>query len=199
MRPLVLPLLFLLALAGLAGAQDSKANAFIGFSLYGRSPLSGEYVFQYMPGVEASAEVKALPLLGVVGDFNEYAGGKSECSGPAVGPSPALPISGFSCSPAITGEEHFLFGPRLSKSFPNVRPFGEALFGVAHATGNSGLSSPNSFATALGVGMDVKVFYRIAVRFQGDYVQTRFYGGTQNGFRLTTGFVFRFGGGSKSY
>ena len=57
---------------------------------------------------------------------------------------------------------------------------------------SNGLGSDTSFATALGGGIDYKIIRPVAWRFQGDYVQTRFFGATQNNVRISTGIVFRF-------
>ncbi len=84
-----------------------------------------------------------------------------------------------------------LFGPRLSVSVGKVRPFAEALFGVGHV-GTNGFGSDTSFATGIGGGIDYRIFRPIALRFEGDYLQTRFFGTTQNNVRLSTGIVFRF-------
>ncbi len=55
---------------------------------------------------------------------------------------------------------------------------------------NNGFGSDTSFATALGGGLDYKIIRPVAWRFQGDYVQTRFFGTTQNNVRLSTGIYF---------
>jgi hypothetical protein len=76
-------------------------------------------------------------------------------------------------------------------SVGKFRPFAEALFGAGHV--NAGFAgSDTSFATGLGGGLDYKIIKPIAWRFQGDYVQTRFFGGTQNNVRFSTGIVLRF-------
>jgi opacity protein-like surface antigen len=83
-----------------------------------------------------------------------------------------------------------LFGPRVSFSVGNLRPFAEALFGVGHVGTNGG--SNTSFATGLGGGIDYRIFRPIALRFEGDYIDTRFFSTTQNNVRRPTGIVFRF-------
>ena len=72
-----------------------------------------------------------------------------------------------------------------------VRPFAEALFGASHVSGGIE-GSDTSFATAVGGGLDYKIIKPVAWRFQGDYVQTRLFGATQNNVRISTGIVFRF-------
>jgi hypothetical protein len=72
-----------------------------------------------------------------------------------------------------------------------LRPFAEALFGASHINAGA-VGSDTSFATALGGGLDYKIIRPVAWRFQGDYVQTRFFSATQNNVRLSTGIVLRF-------
>jgi hypothetical protein len=68
------------------------------------------------------------------------------------------------------------------------------LFGAGHVnvstTGYS--ASDTSFAEALGGGLDYKLIPLISWRFQGDYLQTRFFGNTQNNGRFSTGIVLNF-------
>jgi hypothetical protein len=88
-------------------------------------------------------------------------------------------------------EKNYLFGPRLSVPVGRFRPFGEAMFGAGHVNANSA-GSDTSFATALGGGIDYRLFRLVGWRFQGDYVQTRFFGTHQNNVRLSTGLVIHF-------
>jgi opacity protein-like surface antigen len=86
-----------------------------------------------------------------------------------------------------------MFGPRLSFPIGKFRPFGEAMFGVGHVNTGQGIStSDTALATAVGGGLDYKIIRILALRAEADYVQTRFFGTTQNDFRLSTGIVFRF-------
>jgi len=125
----------------------------------------------------------------MVADVSEHFGNASSCVFP-VQPAGSGPEQGF-CSNVISHEENFLFGPRVSVSVRKFRPFAEALFGGGHVNTN-GFGSDTSFATALGGGLDCKIIPPVAWRFQGDYVQTRFFGATQDNVRLSTGIVFRF-------
>ncbi|MFZ0760519.1 MAG: hypothetical protein WAM69_11255, partial [Candidatus Sulfotelmatobacter sp.] len=141
-------------------------------------------------GWEASVEGKVIPFLGFVADFDNHYGSQNfpQC--------PVVPAGGgaggcASLNASVT-ERNFLFGPRVSFSVGKFRPFAEALFGGAHVNVNNGVGSDTSFATSLGGGLDYKIVRPVAWRFQGDYIQTRFFGGTQNNVRLSTGIVFRF-------
>ena len=96
----------------------------------------------------------------------------------------------------------YLFGPRVSyRHFGRVTPFGEVLFGDAHA--GAGLfnttNSQNAFAMAVGGGVDYRVSPRFSIRpLKVDYLLTRFNELTpnnrqdQNNLRVSTGIVFRF-------
>lgn len=95
----------------------------------------------------------------------------------------------------------FLFGPRISaRRNRHVTPFAHALFGGAHNDARAreaGLDlhfTDNSFALALGGGLDVKLSRRVAVRaFQLDYLRTSFFDETQHKGRLAFGLVLRLG------
>jgi hypothetical protein len=65
------------------------------------------------------------------------------------------------------------------------------MFGVGHVNANAG-GSDTSFSTAIGGGVDYRLFHVVGWRFQGDYLQTRFFGATQNNLRFSTGIVLHF-------
>ena len=191
MRKTGLIVLTLLLFAGLASAQvPTTVNVFFGYSYYNASALPVETGRSNLNGWEGSFEAKIIPWVGMVGDVSEhYYGGVSSCP-PPVQPAGSGPGQS-SCSNVIEHEQNFLFGPRVSISVRKFRPFAEALFGGGHVNTN-GIGSDTSFATALGGGFDYKIIRPVAWRFQGDYVQTRFFGATQSNVRLSTGIVLRF-------
>ena len=90
-----------------------------------------------------------------------------------------------------TKEHNFLFGPRVSFSAGRFRPFAHVLIGVSRVTVD-GFGSDTSFGSAYGGGLDYKLGGPLHWRFQGDYLQTRFFSNTQNDFRFSTGIVFHF-------
>jgi opacity protein-like surface antigen len=177
---IVAPLLF----AGLASAQVPGGNVFFGYSYYNSDLSSIDRA--NTNGWEASVEAKVVPFLGFVADVDSHYGSQNF---PAACPGGA---SGCAAINADVTEHNFLFGPRVSFSVGKFRPFVEGLFGGAHVDTNNGAGSDTSFAAALGGGLDYKIIKPLAWRFQGDYVQTRFFGTTQNNVRLSTGIVFRF-------
>ncbi len=106
----------------------------------------------------------------------------------------------------------YMFGPRLTyRNAEKIEPFVHALFGGAHVSGStSGTISgfefsgtENSFAMALGGGLDYKISNHVAIRFvQAEYLMTRFktninaagtdVAATQNNLRIGAGLQFRF-------
>ena len=188
---------FLFSLATQAQVPTS-GNVFAGYSYYSADATNtiSSLNRQGLNGWEASLEGKVFPFIGMVADFSGNYGSQN------------LPIAvgtcaiGVVCSPltASTHVETFLFGPRVSASVGKFRPFGEVLFGAGHIRIKETSPLPDnfitptdtSFATAIGGGLDYKIIRLIAVRVQGDYVQTRFFGTTQNNLRISTGIVLRF-------
>ncbi|MGB7601499.1 MAG: hypothetical protein WBM24_14410 [Candidatus Sulfotelmatobacter sp.] len=183
MRKIGFILISMLLFAGLAAAQvPTSANVFFGYSYLNSDLNSGTN----LNGWEASVEGKIIPFLGVVADFDSHYGSQnfSNCASVLIAPV-------CSSSNVSVTEHNYLFGPRVSVSLGKFRPFAEALFGAGHV--NAGVAgSDTSFATGVGGGLDYKIIKPIAWRFQGDYVQTRFFGATQNNVRLSTGLVLRF-------
>lgn len=161
-----------------AVAQDTpKAEIFGGYSYLRANPGLGAPGIN-LNGGSGSVAFNPTKIIGVVGDFGVYHAGNIYNSG----------VSGNVFS--------YLFGPRLSYRRDRITPFAQALFGGAHASGGS--SSNNSFAMALGGGIDVKATDHIAIRLiQAEYVLTRFnivgLATDQNNVRISAGVVFRFG------
>ncbi len=171
----------------LASAQvPTSGNVFFGYSYYSTKLSSLDRA--NTNGWEGSLEGKVAPFVGLVADFSGHYGSQTfEIL------NPPCPTSG--CGPLIfradVTEHNILFGPRLSVSAGKFHPFAEALFGAGHVSANS-FGSSTSFATALGGGLDYRIFRPLAWRFQGDYVHTHLFGAGQSNLRLSTGIVLRF-------
>ena len=177
-------LAFLAVFAGSARAQDhSKVDIFAGYSYLRFNPNTSGVSSFNLNGGSASIAYNANNWLSGVADFGAYRNGNILNSG----------VDGTLST--------YLFGPRVSyRHYDRITPYGQVLFGVAHAgasiAGTSG--SDNAFAMALGGGVDVGVSQHFAVRpVQIDYLLTRFNEGTgnaknQNNLRVSTGIVFRF-------
>lgn len=179
----------ILFFAGMASAQVPSGNVFIGYSFENTnsSTLDLDLSRANLHGWEASFEGKILPLLGIVADVSGHYGSQSFVEFPPAGPGPVtINVTGH--------QQEYLFGPRLSVPVGKLTPFGEALFGVAHIHTGGTLPGPSntSFATALGGGIDYRIFRPVALRLEGDYIRTHFFNTTQNNVRLSTGLVLRF-------
>jgi opacity protein-like surface antigen len=173
--------------AGLASAQVPSGNIFFGYSYENTSSsaLDATLSRPNLQGWDASFEGKILPWIGIVGDVSGHYGSQN-----FVEPTPNGPVT-----LKVTGhEQEYLFGPRLSIPVGRFTPFGEVFVGFAHIHTGGSLPTPanTSFATAAGGGLDYRLIRFVAVRVEGDYVRTSFFNTSQNGLRLSTGFVIRF-------
>jgi len=175
-----------------ASAQTAtKGNISFGYvrgNLSSNGPLSPTISSSNLNGWFTSAEYKPIPWLGGVLDF-----------GGNYGTEPVTPFCEviIVCQGPLAANANvhtFLFGPRASVSFGKVTPFAQALFGGAHtsARGPGFSNADTSVATALGGGVDFRLAKTIAWRMQGDYLQTHFFGSSQNHFRFSAGLVVRF-------
>jgi len=176
----LLVVLAFFACTSLAVAQIPKGNAFLGYS-YASADLNRNNRSN-LNGWEASLEGKVLPFVGIVADFSGHYGTNN------------FPSSSTTVFNVDGREYNFLFGPRVSAPAGRFRPFAHALFGAGHvsASGQGYSASDTSFSTALGGGLDYRLIPGLAWRFQGDYLQTRFFGNTQNNGRFSTGIVLNF-------
>jgi hypothetical protein len=195
MRKILVAVFMVLSFAGLGDAQVPTAgNIFVGYSYY-NSNLEVDRAS--LNGWEGSLEGKVFPHVGIVADVSGHYGSQDFpiC--------PVVPVGsgdgGCAATSASTHELNVMFGPRISFSAGRWRPFGQGLFGVAHISSN-GFGSDNSFALALGGGLDYRIVKPVAWRFQLDYMRTQLTlassgfssGSAQNNFRFSTGIVLRF-------
>jgi len=182
---LVVSLLAVLSFFGAtARAQETpKVDVFAGYSYLQVNPGIARVDSFHMHGGSASVAYNAKSWLSGVADFGGY----------NYGTIPATRNSGTLST--------YLFGPRVSyRHFGKITPFGELLFGAAHANrfvyGTA--QAQNAFAMTAGGGVDYNLFKHIAIRpIQADYLLTRFRVATlpkrtENNVRLSTGFVIRF-------
>jgi len=98
----------------------------------------------------------------------------------------------------------YMGGPRISLAGRRIAPFGQALFGAAHATNSyfpssssAGFTtSASSWALSAGGGADYNLTRRFAVRAQAQYLRTAFQNGSsnsQNHLFIGAGIVIKFG------
>ena len=187
---LIAAVLFLLA--GLAEAQVPNGNVFFGYSYestdttaFGPAVIGSTVSRPNLNGWEASFEGKLLPWVGLVGDFSGHYGTENFTEATPAGPI-TVSVNGH--------EQEYLFGPRVSVRVGKFTPFAEVMVGFAHIHTGGSLPSPSntSFASAVGGGLDYRVFRPLALRVEGDYIHTSFFSTGQNNFRLSTGIVIRF-------
>ena len=180
--------------AGIAGAQaPTSGNVYFGYA-YTNTDLapSNTYLAPSRGGLngwQGTLEGKLSPLLGIVADLTGQYGSLD------VGEiCPVVPVGlgGGGCTTfnVSTHEYNVMFGPRVGTTIGKFRPFGEFEIGVGHVSASG--ESNTSFATALGGGLDYKIFHAVAWRVEGDYVHTRFFSAGQNNVRISTGIVLRF-------
>lgn len=171
--------------AGLASAQvPTSGNIFFGYSFENASASALDGLTRpNLQGWEGSLEGKLAPWIGLVTDFSGHYGSQT-----FVALTPNGPVD-----MKVTGHQYeVLFGPRVSVPVGKITPFGEFMIGLAHIGSNGAFATNTSFATALGGGIDYRLFRPIAVRVEGDYLHTSFFSTSQNNIRLSTGIVFRF-------
>jgi hypothetical protein len=184
-----------LLLGLIAQAQiPTSGSIFIGYSYAGGevfAPAAPERAAAShsagLNGWEGSLEGKLFPWVGIVADLSGHYGSHN------------LEVCSFIVPPCSDFKFNahlytFLFGPRVSIPIGKFTPFAHALLGAGHITsrGDSISATDTSLAYAIGGGLDYKLIKGIAWRVQGDEVHTRFFGGTQDHFRFSTGVDFRF-------
>lgn len=179
MRKLACVSALFLALSLCAAAQDySKAEVFGGYSYLHANVAGSGFTFN---GGSGSFAFNPGHWWGVVADAGVYHN------------------KDFGVSTTLIS---YLFGPRFAyHGAGRATPFAQALFGGARAdTSFIGISgTENAFAMALGGGIDARVTHHFAFRVaQAEYLMTKFNDGLnnrQNNLRLSTGIVYRWGGG----
>lgn len=192
--------------------KPAKVELFLGYSRFGvGSNFSSGTAGNRMVGLNggsAALELNFNRYLGLVGDFGGYASNKLEITGTGVNQPRDVDASGTAFS--------YMFGPRLHfRRHSVVSPFAQVLVGGIRATavtvnGCSGatctpLPVQNALAMTAGGGIDIRLTHHIALRaVQAEYMLTRFAAvptgsnSSQNDLRLSSGLVFRFGGGIES-
>jgi hypothetical protein len=170
---------FILLLPSAVLAQiPTRGNVLFGYS-YGSADFSSAGRTN-LNGWNGSLEGKVLPWVGFVADFSGLYGSQD--------------VSAVSAFKVNTNLNSVVLGPRVSVPVGKFTPFAEALFGASHIHDSaSGFSeSDTSFALPWVGESTIAVIHGIGWRVQADLLQTRFFSGTQNNFRLSTGIVLHF-------
>jgi len=169
---------------GVARAQERQTvEVFAGYSYLRANPATSGVDSFSVNGGSASVAYNVNNWLSGVADLGGYHAGN---------------ILGTGLDGTLST---YLFGPRVSyRHFSRVTPFGEVLFGVAHAGSEvfGTANSQNAFAMTVGGGFDYRLNSHFSLRpAKVDYLLTRFDEGTlttqnQHNLRVSTGVVFRF-------
>lgn len=192
MKKCVLLCSLILLVPAVVAAQDTpRSEAFAGYSYIHMSDLGTAS----LNGGSASVAFNPANWLGLVGDLGGYRGTETGLDGTMW---------------------TYLFGPRISLRRGRITPFAQALLGGAktsadppadpgalalprNETGVAGggvFASSNTFATALGGGVDVNATEHVSIRLiQAEYLLTEFKDGVhnrQNSARISAGVVLRF-------
>jgi opacity protein-like surface antigen len=187
-RFVILMAVLLLAAAAAMAQAPTSSNVYFGWTM--NHANAGFGTTGNINGWQISAEGKIAPFLGMVADLSESYG------------SMPVPNSVYFGGSGTTSTQSrivtYMVGPRVSVSVGKFRPFAQVLVGGAHL--HQDLSqyaaayswSESEVADAFGGGVDYKVFKSLAVRVQGDVLQTRFHQGHQHDERIGSGLVIRF-------
>ncbi|MGE5724187.1 MAG: hypothetical protein ACM34G_03365 [Acidobacteriota bacterium] len=202
MKKTVAAVFVVCVLAGAARAQLPSGNVFFGYS-YAHATVTTPALLPDQGGIvssgssglngwNASAEMKFLPLIGLVGDVSGHYGSQTVTAVCGFVPPPCPTVR----EPMDITEYHFLVGPQLSFSIGRVRPFAHVLFGAGHLSESTKAqpfsASDTAFSYALGGGIDDRLLGPLRWRVQGDFLNDRFFGNSQDNFRFSTGPVLHF-------
>ncbi len=190
----LLPVLLLATLAVPAGlnaqAAYSEHRSVPNTELYGGysyvfrtyNPNRTSYAVSGRNGWDASFK---LPVLGT------FLGIKGDVSGSYLHGDPQFNPRAY----------FFLIGPQVGVHLGKSTLFAHGMVGSAHVTQNAlpNLRSDNTFAVAVGAGLDVGVAHNLAWRITGDYYNTNYKATNRNvseilnsNGRISTGPVLRF-------
>jgi hypothetical protein len=100
-------------------------------------------------------------------------------------------------APTIFQNEHiklinYVAGPKMTFRQPRYEPFVHILFGGTHAIPQTAGHGQNGFALEAGGGVDYRLFSRLSVRGELNYVPTRLFGEWQHNFGAALSAVVHF-------
>jgi len=206
-RAIVLAFFLILGLTAWAQQEHPTAELTLNYSIVRFTPNAAYTENQNLNGGGGAIVYNLNDWFGIKADLQGYA---SHTSTFIIPPSALAPRGGvFSVDGNLFT---YTFGPQVKYHEGRVQPFGEILFGGAHANvyGNlftaclgvcrvSASPSPNAFAMVVGGGVDIVLNHWLSIRpGQFDYLLTRFSNpfaiANQNNFRYQAGATFAFGG-----
>ena len=159
-------LLALVFLVSISARAQGRIELFGGYSFerYGATPERN------LNGWELSGNYKLAPWVGIVADLDAH-----------------YPVPSALDARTL----NLMVGPQFTIPFHRrLSPFVHALGGVGHVRAGE---ARTSVAGAIGGGVDLPLAPLISWRvIQADYMITRFFNGTQNNIRISSGLVIRF-------
>ena len=104
-------------------------------------------------------------------------------------------VTGF--APTIYRNDHVKYfgyagGIHLGSRRARWEPWAHALFGGGHMQPQTAGNSKNALAITAGGGVDFRLYARLSLRGEADYVYSRFFQQTQNNFQGFAGIVIHF-------
>ena len=190
-----------------------KVEVFAGYSALGDATSSNTIYFGPTGSVQGNYGTQTGFETSVIGNFNKHFGIKGDFSAHFSNESAhgALTFCNPTCITATQDFKlksrvyNFLAGPEFkARNSTRFTPFAHALAGVAHSSAKFSSNSPtfnllfersdNSFAMALGGGLDIRAGKRVSFRASMDYNPV-FIGdpgsGTRDLVRFSLGALFR--------
>jgi opacity protein-like surface antigen len=209
--------LVLMCSGAIASAQNAnkdeypKVETFAGYSALGEAGSRG---ISFGPNRSVGGNYSAEPgfEVSIIRNFNKHFGIKGDFSAHFNNESASGPIT--SCTPACTTVTqdfqlktrvyNFLAGPEFkARNRTRFTPFAHVLAGFAHTSATFTTAGPtfnlllkksdNSFAMALGGGIDIRASKRVSFRGLMDYNPVFVHdstSGTRDFFRLSLGVLF---------
>lgn len=191
--------------------QHPKFEFFVGYSALGEANSRGISLgpnagvaanYSAEPGFETSIIGNFRKRFGIKGDFSAHFNNESK-SGPITGCTPGC-TTVTQAFQLKTRVYNFLAGPEFkARNSTRFTPFVHALGGVAHTSATFTTSGPtlnlflkksdNSFAMALGGGLDIRASKRVSFRALMDYnpvFVNDSSSGTRDFVRLSLGVLF---------
>jgi hypothetical protein len=100
-------------------------------------------------------------------------------------------------APTIYQHDHVKYfgyegGIHLGSRRARWEPWAHVLAGGAHMQPQTADNSKNAFAVTAGGGVDFRLYARLSLRAEADYVYTRFFQQSQNNFQAFAGIVIHF-------
>ena len=171
-------------------AMAQSSSVFGGFSYLrnSRDLFSSPSGSSDLMGWQASYTYKIVPRFGITADFGgNYASARSSFYG-ATGTYQQHTFLGGPEAKLLT-DGRFQVGVRALAGFVSANnPYADYRYDYRGDGGRT-----RAFAASFGGNVDVKITDRVSYRLvQPEYLLTRFGNSVQNGFRVSTGFVFRF-------